>query len=290
MFGPTLPLPRQLPNAEKEARDIRPSSLSSFFESRLPREIRDAIYAHLWDDGNFCHTLSLLSPACKRKNKENCSCEFPEGWPIFAQPGKVGYSFAYEAVVWLYNNQNFRIVGPDYGTDLFTSDVFHLGIGPDVVCIRRLSITFDMDHEKMSGPAKGNAVNPFRFLLMARYAPDAIITVTYVVYTEDFLGHAMNSGVSLGLLRPVGALLDVVCLLVQEKQVSVAWVVSGLERLQGLGQWIQGFWDRAFKIERDFFPHKSPPGRTVYSFHESVDRPAQFIVTSCELLTRSTDS
>jgi hypothetical protein len=127
-----------------------PLELGSLAHARLPRELRDIIYASLWDT----ETLNLLdcssqvaqrklvcAPAHDDARNPICICDTPANIPIFTQAVFVGYSFAREAVAWLYENYTqFKVRVGDVALFLRT-DVFHVGLAPSEFQIRALGVT-----------------------------------------------------------------------------------------------------------------------------------------------------
>ncbi|KAF2824239.1 hypothetical protein CC86DRAFT_457065 [Ophiobolus disseminans] len=119
----------------------------SFFQeirTRLPRELRDMVYAHLWHDISMeheAHMIVSVKRACTRKgglshteNGPECDCR--AHLPHFVKPAFVGASIALEVVeAWYKMSQQseyhpFVVTSVPNIERLVTVDTFAVGLNP----------------------------------------------------------------------------------------------------------------------------------------------------------------
>ncbi|KAF2829041.1 hypothetical protein CC86DRAFT_464752 [Ophiobolus disseminans] len=175
-----------------------PHDLASSVLVRLPRELRDSVYAYLWDQ-DILSTLDypslLISRAepCRSTTDDEgnaiCLCDTPASIPPFAQAVFVGYTFATEAVTWLYDNYEGFVLGdPREVMRFFTQDVFHIGVTPMGFPLRRLTLALHLGHP---------SANEYKDALAFRFAPllrvetrvGARLHVRFESRAEDSRGH-----------------------------------------------------------------------------------------------------
>ncbi|KAH7398577.1 hypothetical protein BKA66DRAFT_566171 [Pyrenochaeta sp. MPI-SDFR-AT-0127] len=129
--------------------------LADLVQQRLPRELRDYIYSHLWDHEvlrnlNYVNQIGkALLPfeyRCVATTPGNngsivCMCDRSGIIPDFARAVVVGHQFAYEAVSWLYESlENYHYIGHFDISAFFLADVFHLGLTPSPSSVRHLRV------------------------------------------------------------------------------------------------------------------------------------------------------
>jgi hypothetical protein len=133
------------------------STIAELVQTRLPRELRDHVYSFLWDDDTTANLSSDYQKHLQRSvpclrvpdtdGNLTCKCKLPETMPAFTRSNLVGYQFAHEAVLWLYDNyESFGIAGIENLRRFLETDVFHVGLSPASVKsirLRRLALRID---------------------------------------------------------------------------------------------------------------------------------------------------
>lgn len=124
--------------------------------NRLPRELRDLIYANIWDLQTLQHSayamvLSLLE-RCTKKGECKERLHAPSLKPHFINPAFVGQETAFEIVEAWYKaiakiDDNPLIICFPYRLEnLVSTDPFHIGLD-SATALRALTIKLDLDFE-----------------------------------------------------------------------------------------------------------------------------------------------
>ena len=135
-----------------------PRDLADSVQARLPRELRDIVYAYLWDAEilealDYSRLLACRDKKCEFTEDEEgnsvCLCDTPAHVPEFARAVFVGFAFAQEAVEWLYDKyEGFTLNSPGEVLPFYTRDTFHIGLTPMGYQLRRLTLVLDLAHPR----------------------------------------------------------------------------------------------------------------------------------------------
>jgi hypothetical protein len=146
-------------------------NLFHHMQERLPMELRDMIYAHLWDEDTIwkyqsAMTIPAVTRPCEQASPEwqdfTCrqlanepvaptlsSCSSHAQQPFFVKPGYVGEQSAREVVEAWYraaskvNLENWSNLSLKGAESLICQDAFYVGLDPATV-LRKLSLKIDV--------------------------------------------------------------------------------------------------------------------------------------------------
>ncbi|KAF2108012.1 hypothetical protein BDV96DRAFT_606003 [Lophiotrema nucula] len=106
-------------------------NLTAQLYRKLPRELRDEVYSHLWE----AEDLSLNLP------------QSPYLEMVSASIALSCREVAKEAVQWYYENHEiFQIQAPEKLNSFLTHDVFRVGLAPKDCSLRGLTVDIDVQH------------------------------------------------------------------------------------------------------------------------------------------------
>jgi hypothetical protein len=179
------------------------STIAELVQTRLPRELCDHVYSFLWDDDTTkhfgsdyqCHLLRAGEVCLQVPDGDgnlNCECKLPESMVDFTRSKFVGYQFAHEAVLWLYNNyQGFEIYGLENLHLFLETDVFHVSLSPacaQSVRPRCFSLQVDVRKAHTIAASLGQLTNR-----QLRHGFTLDITFNYVTLGVNLLAIALET-------------------------------------------------------------------------------------------------
>lgn len=94
----------------------------------MPREVRDLIYAEVWD-ADTVHAIDYDKLLESYVRNESGQMTLPSSTPWIVKPDVAGHTIACEALEWLYKNSlDIKIGPPDQISTFLTADVHNLGL------------------------------------------------------------------------------------------------------------------------------------------------------------------
>lgn len=196
-----------------------PHELADRTQSRLPRQLRDIIYAYLWDEdiltmldnaSLFDRPSDLCSSSEDDAGNTICLCDMPQRVPQFAQAVFIGYGFAYEAVEWLYHNhRGFKVMSPAHIASFYTRDIFHIGLTPMSFPLRCLTLELKFKTRE----SKDSLDFKFAPILRLQHHEDAHI----IVHLASFTRYNIDLGDAAHQIEVLQPILEKI----QEREITV---------------------------------------------------------------------
>ncbi|KAF2829036.1 hypothetical protein CC86DRAFT_403686 [Ophiobolus disseminans] len=106
-------------------------SITESIHTKLPRELRDIVYQHIWDKNTpncvqgCINIAALLAFVPNPKSKRSPSSE----WPAYLQPGKMNQAIRTELVQYFYETAaKLYIYNPKKIAPFFSKDLIETGL------------------------------------------------------------------------------------------------------------------------------------------------------------------
>ncbi|KAF2107989.1 hypothetical protein BDV96DRAFT_286609 [Lophiotrema nucula] len=131
-----------------------PSELFEFADdilTRLPREIRNIVYTHIFDDATLNQVAACSQPSLNKFPYNNLSSTRVQR-PAFIEPGRVPREIAVEIIQQFYlSYKSMEVFKPKSIGNYLKTDFFGLGIKPINVPLSAFTISADLDASAVDG-------------------------------------------------------------------------------------------------------------------------------------------